>query len=160
VDCIVPYEWWRDDPGTGAGSPVSDAPPARRNEIDEERSWPVVSDSGTGAEADTDEVRFRDNSASGAYEAVVGETVIGSIKYWPHGHRIVFGHTAVNEPYRGKGIAAGLVRSALDDIVAKQFTLTNYCPFVARYIARHPSYRTLIDPDRPGPAVVPAEPHA
>jgi predicted GNAT family acetyltransferase len=117
-----------------------------------------MNDSGRRPAPDSTEVRLRDNSASGAYEAVVGGTVVGSIKYWPHGHRVVFGHTSVNELYRGKGIAAGLVRLALDDVAAKHLTLTNYCPFVAGYIARHPSYQRLIDPHQPGPAEVPADP--
>jgi hypothetical protein len=117
-----------------------------------------VNDSGTGAVSDSAEVRFRDNSADGAYESFVCDVVVGSIKYWPHEGRIVFGHTTVDELYRGKGVAGGLVRFALDDISAKHLTLTNYCPFVAGYIARHPSYKTLVDPNQPGPAEVPNKP--
>ena len=97
-------------------------------------------------------IDVRENPAARQYEALAGDTVVGSIKYWPHGDRVVFGHTTVDSAYRGKGVARRLVKLALDDVAARKQTLTNYCPFVAGYIADHPSYRSLVDARQPGPA--------
>jgi hypothetical protein len=113
---------------------------------------------GNAGKAPDPMVDVRDNPTARQYEALACDTVVGSIKYWPHGHRVVFGHTTVDSAYRGKGVAGRLVQMALDDVSTKKQTLTNYCPFVADYIADHPWYRNLIDSQHPGPAAVPNRP--
>jgi len=39
---------------------------------------------------------------------------------------------------------------ALDDVAASGLTLTSYCGFVDQFIADHPGYAHLIDPEHPG----------
>jgi hypothetical protein len=43
-----------------------------------------------------------------------------------------------------------LVKAALDDLRAKELTLTNYCRFVADFIVGHPDYADLVDASRSG----------
>lgn len=100
--------------------------------------------------AETPEVTIRDNAESLCYDALVGGEVVGTIVYEHAGPRMVFRHTIVEPEFRGRGIATTLVRAALDDVRAKGMTLSNYCGFVAEFIATHPDYADLIDADHPG----------
>jgi predicted GNAT family acetyltransferase len=57
----------------------------------------------------------------------------------------------VIEPkFRGRGLGVQLVRSVLDDLRNRADTLTNYCSFVAGFIADNPEYRSIVGVDRPG----------
>ncbi|WP_432845286.1 GNAT family N-acetyltransferase [Amycolatopsis sp. CA-161197] len=97
------------------------------------------------------------NAENGSYEAVVDGQVVGMIVYHtPRGdQRVTLSHTIVEPEYRGRGIATRLVKYALDDLLARDLKLTNYCTFVADYIADHPEYKGLVDGRFPGRAVVP-----
>src|SRR4051812_6335412 len=97
------------------------------------------------------------NGDSGSYEAVVNGQVVGMIVYHtPRGdQRVTLSHTIVEPAYRGRGIATRLVKHALDDLRAHDLKLTNYCTFVADYIADHPEYKELLDSRFPGHATVP-----
>ncbi|MEV6237482.1 GNAT family N-acetyltransferase [Lentzea sp. NPDC051838] len=97
------------------------------------------------------------NGDSGSYDAVVDGRVVGMIVYHvpKHGDRVTFSHTIVDPEYRGRGIATRLTKHALDDLRAQDLKLTNYCAFVADYIADHPEYKDLVDERFPGRATVP-----
>ncbi|SDL77835.1 hypothetical protein SAMN05421869_130120 [Nonomuraea jiangxiensis] len=103
------------------------------------------------------EMNVQKNSDSGSYDAVVDGQVVGMIVYQTQrgDQRVTFSHTIVEPEYRGRGIASRLVKHALDDLRAQGLRLTNYCPFVADYIADHPEYKELIDGRFPGRATVP-----
>ena len=103
------------------------------------------------------EMDVRKNVGSGLYEAVVNGQVVGMIVYYtPRAHQsVTLSHTIVDPEYRGRGIATRLVRHALDDLQVHDLKLTNYCTFVADYIADHPEYKALVDSRFPGRATVP-----
>lgn len=103
------------------------------------------------------EMHVRKTDGNGSYEAMVDGQVVGMIVYrTPRGgQRVTFSHTLVDPGYRGRGIATRLVEHALDDLRAHDLKLTNYCPFVADYIADHPEYKELVDSRFPGRATVP-----
>ncbi|WP_433508337.1 GNAT family N-acetyltransferase [Pseudonocardia halophobica] len=65
--------------------------------------------------------------------------------YRRKGDRLIFTHTVVQEEHRGKGVATGLVRYALDDARARGLRLTNYCTFVDDFVAVNPEYSDLLD---------------
>lgn len=52
-------------------------------------------------------------------------------------------HTFVPPQLRGKKIAAEIVKSALDYAKANNFKVIPTCPYVKKYIARHPEYQDL-----------------
>ena len=54
-------------------------------------------------------------------------------------------HTLVPLQARGKGVAARLVRAALDDARSRGVHVIPTCPYVASFIGRHPEYRDLIE---------------
>ena len=93
---------------------------------------------------------MRDNVESRSYDALIGDQVVGSIVYEGSGQRLVFSHTIVEPEFRRRGIGTVLVTRALDDVRARGMTLSNYCEFVAEFIAAHPDYADLIDAEHPG----------
>ena len=52
--------------------------------------------------------------------------------------RVVLFHTEVNEAYAGRGLAQVLARFALDDTIAAGRTIVAVCPYIARFVERHP----------------------
>ena len=55
-------------------------------------------------------------------------------------------HTFVPETLRGGGVAAALVKTALDHIRAENGRVVPACSYVAAYIQRHPGYASLLQP--------------
>lgn len=103
------------------------------------------------------EMDIQKNGDSGSYDAVVDGQVVGMIVYHTQrgGKRVTLSHTIIDPEYRGRGIATRLVKHALDDLRAQDLKITNYCSFVADYIADHPEYKELVDSRFPGRAAVP-----
>jgi predicted GNAT family acetyltransferase len=54
-------------------------------------------------------------------------------------------HTEVPAPLRGQGIAEALARAGLEYARAHHMTVKPFCPFVARFITRHPEFQDLVD---------------
>jgi uncharacterized protein len=92
----------------------------------------------------------RDNPESQTYDALVGDEIAGTMLYEREGPRLVLTHTAVQNRYQHQGIATALIAAALDDIRAKGKKVTILCPLVAAFIAAHPEYADLVDPEHPG----------
>jgi len=92
----------------------------------------------------------RDNPESQTYDALVGDEIAGTMLYEREGPRLVLTHTAVQNRYQHRGIATALIAAALDDIRAKGKKVTILCPLVAAFIAAHPEYADLVDPEHPG----------
>ena len=93
------------------------------------------------------QVSVRDNPAELRYELAVDGDVEGEIMYRRTSGRIVLVHTEVSPSLEGQGLASRLVAEALDDIRARGLRVVPICPFVRRYISKHPEYRDLVVPD-------------
>jgi len=52
-----------------------------------------------------------------------------------------FQHTYVPEELRGRHVAEDLVRHALDETLRRGYQFIPTCPFVRRFVERHPEYR-------------------
>lgn len=85
-----------------------------------------------------------DNTEQLRYEARLDGELAGWIEYRPMDGWLVFVHTEVPPRFGGRGIAARLVVSALDDVRARDLKVTPLCPFVAAYIRGHPEYQDLV----------------
>jgi predicted GNAT family acetyltransferase len=59
-------------------------------------------------------------------------------------------HTEVEPSHRHQGVAGAMVRRVLDEIRAREGTITVICPFVADYLSRTTTYADLIDARYPG----------
>lgn len=53
-------------------------------------------------------------------------------------------HTEVPPAFAGRGIAAALVRAALEHAREQGLRVRPLCSYVRAYLARHPQYRDLI----------------
>jgi predicted GNAT family acetyltransferase len=80
------------------------------------------------------------------YEIEVDGEVAGFINYRREDGVIEMVHTDVAPKWEGKGIGAALVKGALDDVRVRGLKVRPYCPFVAKYIQRHPDYQDLVAP--------------
>jgi predicted GNAT family acetyltransferase len=83
------------------------------------------------------------------YELLVAGTTAGTLDFRVLGPRRVLGHTEVNADQRGRGLATALIKAVLDDLIAEEVRITNYCPAVERFLLGHPEYLVVLDPSHP-----------
>lgn len=65
--------------------------------------------------------------------------------YALHGGRMVIEHTGVPGAIGGRGVAAALVKAALDHARAQGWRVVPACSYAAAYVQRHPGYADLLD---------------
>jgi predicted GNAT family acetyltransferase len=95
-----------------------------------------------------------ENDEMRRYELLVSDMTAGTLDFRLLGARRVLGHTEVNADLQGRGLATTLITAVLDDLIAKDVRVTNYCPAVERFLQRHPEYLVVLDPSHP-----PIQPH-
>jgi predicted GNAT family acetyltransferase len=84
------------------------------------------------------------NEAESRYEVHVDGALGGFLEYRTVGDVLVLVHTEVDEAYAGQGLGAQLAKFALDDAQARGVKVSPLCPFVAKYIDKHPEYRVTV----------------
>lgn len=69
-------------------------------------------------------------------------SVIGQAAYVddPASGQRIFYHTVINDEYGGRGLAKVLAAEALDATVAEGLMIVPVCPFIKKYLGRHPGY--------------------
>lgn len=72
------------------------------------------------------------------YEATIDGVLAGILDYVAKRSRIALVHTEVSPSHEGRGVAAALVRFALDDARRRELKVIPTCPYVQQYLARHP----------------------
>lgn len=78
------------------------------------------------------------------YEAHLDGELAGVLDYVIRRDRIILVHTEVWPEFEGRGVAAALTRFALDDARRLERPVIVTCPYVKRYLARHPEYMDII----------------
>ena len=73
--------------------------------------------------------------------------MIGEAAYRRRNGRIAFTHTEVDEALEGRGFGSRLAAAALDDARRQGLEVVPLCPFIARFIDRHPEYEDLVAAD-------------
>ena len=87
---------------------------------------------------------IRNNEESSRFETTVdGHTAFASYDL-EDPDRIVFTHTEVPEQLSGRGIAAEIVKHALEHARSKKLTVVPQCAYVASFIKRNPEYGGLM----------------
>ncbi|MDU1891890.1 MAG: GNAT family N-acetyltransferase [Dysgonomonas sp.] len=85
-----------------------------------------------------------DNVEQKQYEFHVGE-YLPKIEYIKTKNgEIYLTHTEVPIALEGQGIATQLVEKVLADIESKDLKLVPMCPFVAKYIKKHPDWKRIV----------------
>jgi uncharacterized protein len=78
------------------------------------------------------------------YEATIDKTFAGAAWYELDQDVITFTHTAVESAFGGQGVGGKLARFALDDARERGLRVVARCPFIRRWIRRHPEYTDLL----------------
>jgi predicted GNAT family acetyltransferase len=92
--------------------------------------------------------RVIDNSDKSRYELHLEEGdnggIAGFAEYELRPERIVFTHTEIDPVFEGHGLGSALAAGALDDVRRRGLAVIPRCPFIRRYIERHPEYANLV----------------
>lgn len=91
-----------------------------------------------------------DVAEAARYELRVDGRRAGLADYRDVGNRRVVTHSEVDEGFQGQGLASRLVAEVVDDVRRHGRSLTPLCPFVVRWLERHPEAADVVDPDHPG----------
>jgi len=78
------------------------------------------------------------------YEVAVDGAVAGYAAYEMSSGTIVFTHTVIEPAFEGRGLGSAVARYALDDARRRGLTVVPRCPFIRRFIERHPHYADLL----------------
>ncbi len=98
------------------------------------------------AEQSDDPITVVHHSDRHRYEVLDGDAVVGFVTYrLPDDGHVDFVHTEVDDAYEGRGLASRLVGFALADVRAAGKRIVPHCPYVARWVRRHPEYLELTD---------------
>jgi predicted GNAT family acetyltransferase len=93
-------------------------------------------------------VRVERNDEARRYEARLDDELAGTLTFRAVAGHLTLVHTEVDPAFEGRGVGGALASSALDDARARGLGVRPLCPFVARYIERHPGYADLVIEDR------------
>ncbi|GAA4228630.1 GNAT family N-acetyltransferase [Actinomadura meridiana] len=85
-----------------------------------------------------------DNSARNRYEISLDGDVAGFVEYERGDSALVLAHTEVGSDYEGKGVGSSLARGVLDDVRAKGLSVVPLCPFIRKWIEKHPDYQDMV----------------
>jgi predicted GNAT family acetyltransferase len=89
-------------------------------------------------------IEVTDHDEAGRYEVRVDGELAGFADRTLRDGLIVLPHTVVDPAFRGRGLAAHLVRRALDDARAQGLSVVPSCWYVAQYIDDHPADQDLL----------------
>ncbi|MEO3786010.1 GNAT family N-acetyltransferase [Actinocorallia sp. B10E7] len=92
--------------------------------------------------------RFAENREAHRFELFLEDELAGFIDYKRTRAGLSFLHAEIDPRFGGRGLGSALVRGGLDAARAQGLPVLPFCPFVRRYIQRHPEYLELVPADR------------
>lgn len=93
-------------------------------------------------------IEVTDQDGAGRYEVRVDGELAGFADRTVRDGVMVLPHTVVDPAFRGRGLAAELVRRALDDARQQGLRVIPSCWYVAQYIGDHPDDIDLVPDDQ------------
>lgn len=83
------------------------------------------------------------------FEILVDGALAGFTEYRDRGAGVLaFPHTEIDAAFGGRGLGGTLVAQAMATVAARGQHVLPYCPFVLKYLRRHPELTTLVPEDR------------
>lgn len=89
-------------------------------------------------------MKLQHNPDLSRYELFVDDRLATVAEYRLQDDTATFHHTETDPAFRGRGLAAMLVRWALDDARKRGRRVIPSCWFVADFVRQHPEYRDLL----------------
>jgi uncharacterized protein len=89
------------------------------------------------------EISIRHNPDRSRYEVLDGDRIIGKANYREYGDGQglrIFYHTVIENEYGGQGLAGRLASLALNETVSAGVSIVPVCPYIHKYLDRHPEY--------------------
>lgn len=90
------------------------------------------------------DITVRHNPGRERFEILDAGNVIGKAAYKEYdggeSPQRIFYHTVINEEYGGQGLAGRLATVALDSTVEEGIGIVPVCPFIKKFLAKHPEY--------------------
>lgn len=94
----------------------------------------------------TDDIKVTDAADESRYEIRQHGDLVGFAEYTlPDDVHVDFTHTEIDDAYEGQGMAGRLAAAALDDVRARGKRVIPHCPYIAKFIKRHPEYDDITD---------------
>jgi len=88
-----------------------------------------------------------DDPDNSQFEIFVDGRPAGLMQYYVHEQLAAYIHTEVAPEFEGQGLATELIQASLDQARARGWQVEPFCPFVRRFIGKHPEYRDLVPAD-------------
>ncbi|WP_433467907.1 GNAT family N-acetyltransferase [Spirillospora sp. CA-128828] len=85
-----------------------------------------------------------DNAGKSRYEIRLDGDLAGFAQYKLGECAVTFTHTEVDPAFEGKGVGGSLARGALDDVRGRGLSVVPRCPFIKKWIDKHPDYQDLV----------------
>lgn len=79
------------------------------------------------------------------FESQAADAPLAFLSYIHDGEHVILDHTFVPDELRGRGVAAVLVRAALDEARQQRWKIVPRCWYVAGFIERNPEFADLVD---------------
>jgi predicted GNAT family acetyltransferase len=90
------------------------------------------------------QITVRHNPGHQRFEILDAGNVIGKAAYKDYdggaSPQRIFYHTVINEEYGGQGLAGRLATVALDETVKAGLGIVPVCPFIKKFLTKHPEY--------------------
>jgi uncharacterized protein len=90
------------------------------------------------------DITVRHNPGRERFEILDAGNVIGKAAYKEYdggaSPERIFYHTVINEEYGGQGLAGRLATVALDETVRAGAGIVPVCPFIKKFLSKHPEY--------------------
>jgi len=90
-------------------------------------------------------VEVHDNPSELRFEIRDDGELAGFAQYVRRPGRIFFVHTEIDPAFEGRGLGSQLATAALEATRATGERVVPLCPFIAKFIERHPEYVDLVD---------------
>jgi uncharacterized protein len=89
-------------------------------------------------------VNVVDNPARKRFEAFVGDRLAGFVTYRTQPGIVVLVHTEIDTAFEGHGVGSQLAAAVLGQIRDRNLKVEPLCPFITRFIERHPELTDLV----------------
>ena len=86
------------------------------------------------------------NEAANRFEARLGDATAFA-EYRLRAGQILLPHTVVPDEFAGRGVGGLLAKAALSYAREQGLEVVPTCPFIAGYIAKHPEWQDIVDPE-------------